>query len=140
MFIANFSATMVTSLPSFSLSLCISLSLSLSHRKYLTHNIGSAEALPIIDCEEVQRDVVIVTTLTAHWLCYRFLYSRARALPFQIHCPLYTERVWRRNQSSKAGRKLAEAKNLANTAGLRHLLRRSNGRYESHSSAQRFLH
>ena len=41
-FIANFSATMVTSLPSFSVSL------SLSHRKYLTHNIGSASALPII--------------------------------------------------------------------------------------------
>ena len=41
--IANFSATMVTSLPSFSLSL--SLSLSLSHRMYLTHNIGSASAL-----------------------------------------------------------------------------------------------
>ena len=36
--IANFSATMVTSLPSLSLS----VSLSLSHRKYLTHNIGSA--------------------------------------------------------------------------------------------------
>ena len=41
-FIANFSATMVTSLP----SLC--LYLSLSHRKYLTHNIGSASALPIL--------------------------------------------------------------------------------------------
>ena len=46
--IANFSATMMTSLPStcisLSLSLCISLSLSLSlsHRAYLTHNIGSA--------------------------------------------------------------------------------------------------
>ena len=51
-FIANFSATMVTSLPSLSLSLSVSLSLSLSlslsHRKYLTHNIGSASALPII--------------------------------------------------------------------------------------------
>ena len=51
-FIANFSPTMVTSLPSISLSLslslCISLSLSLSHQKYLTHNIGSASALPII--------------------------------------------------------------------------------------------
>ena len=53
--IANFSAKMVTSLPSFSLSplslsLCISLSLSLSlsHRMYLTHNIGSASPLPII--------------------------------------------------------------------------------------------
>ena len=47
---ANFSATMVTSLPSFSLSLSLSLylSLSLSHRMYLTHNIGSASALPII--------------------------------------------------------------------------------------------
>ena len=44
-FIANFSATMVTSLPS--LSVCISL----SHRKYLTHNIGSASALPIIQRE-----------------------------------------------------------------------------------------
>ena len=42
--IANFSAILVTSLPS--LSVCISL--SLSHRKYLTHNIGSASALPII--------------------------------------------------------------------------------------------
>ena len=30
------------------LSLCISLSLSLSHRAHLTHNIGSASALPII--------------------------------------------------------------------------------------------
>ena len=38
-FIANFSAKMVTSLPSL---------LSLSHRMYLTHNIGSASALPII--------------------------------------------------------------------------------------------
>ena len=49
-FIANFSATMVTSLPSLSLCLylSLSLSLSLSHRKYLTHNIGSASALPII--------------------------------------------------------------------------------------------
>ena len=44
-FIANFSAAMVTShsLPS--------LSLSLSHREYLTHNIGSASALPIIQRE-----------------------------------------------------------------------------------------
>ena len=48
-FIANFSATRVTSLPSLSVSL--SLSLSLSHRKYLTHNIGSASALPIIQRE-----------------------------------------------------------------------------------------
>ena len=47
-FIANFSATMVTSLPSVSLCISLSLSLSLSHRKYLTHNIGSASALPII--------------------------------------------------------------------------------------------
>ena len=46
--IANFSATMVTSLPSLSLSLSLSVSLSLSHRMYLTHNIGSASALPII--------------------------------------------------------------------------------------------
>ena len=33
---------------SLSLSLSLSVSLSLSHRKYLTHNIGSASALPII--------------------------------------------------------------------------------------------
>ena len=46
--IAKFSATMMTSLPSISLSLSVSLSLSLSHRAYLTHNIGSASALPII--------------------------------------------------------------------------------------------
>ena len=46
--IANFSATMMTSLPSFSLSLSLSLCISLSHRMYLTHNIGSASALPII--------------------------------------------------------------------------------------------
>ena len=50
--IANFSATMVTSLPSFSLcisfSFSLSLSLSLSHRAHLTHNIGSASAVPII--------------------------------------------------------------------------------------------
>ena len=48
--IANFSATMVTSLPSFSLYL--SLCISLSHRMYLTHNIGSASALPIIGSAE----------------------------------------------------------------------------------------
>ena len=48
--IANFCATMMTSLPSISLSLSlsVSLSLSLSHRAYLTHNIGSASALPLI--------------------------------------------------------------------------------------------
>ena len=46
--IANFSATMMTSLPSISLSLSLCISLSLSHRAYLTHNIGSASALPII--------------------------------------------------------------------------------------------
>ena len=48
--IANFSATMVTSLPSTSLSLY--LSLSLSHRAYLTHNIGNASAFPIIYARE----------------------------------------------------------------------------------------
>ena len=44
--IANFSAKMVTSLPSVSESL--SLSLSHSHRAHLTHNIGSASTLPIV--------------------------------------------------------------------------------------------
>ena len=51
----HFSATKVTSLPSVPLSLCLSfslsLSLSLSHRAHLTHNIGSASALPIIERE-----------------------------------------------------------------------------------------
>ena len=50
-FIANFSATMVTSLPSLSVSLSLSLSPKVPHaqqqRKYLTHKIGSASALPI---------------------------------------------------------------------------------------------
>ena len=46
-FIANFSATMRRHFR-LSLFLSLSLSLSLSHRKYLTHNIGSASALPII--------------------------------------------------------------------------------------------
>ena len=50
--IANFSATMVTSFPSFSLSLY----LSLSHRMYLTHNIGSAAALPTIHDDEEEDD------------------------------------------------------------------------------------
>ena len=48
--IANFSVTMMTSIPSLSLSLSLSLSvslslslsLSLSHRAHLTHNIGSS--------------------------------------------------------------------------------------------------
>ena len=45
--IANFNARIVTSLPSVSLSvsLCLSLYLTQAH---LTHNIGSASALPII--------------------------------------------------------------------------------------------
>ena len=48
--IANFSATEGTSLPSHSLSLSLSLSLCISdsHRAHLTHNIGSASALPIM--------------------------------------------------------------------------------------------
>ena len=40
--IANFSATKMTSLPSVSLCIC------LSRREHLTHNTGSAEALPIL--------------------------------------------------------------------------------------------
>ena len=50
---------MVTSLPSISL-FSVSLSLSLSHQKYLTHNIGSASALPIIQTERDGSDVTIV--------------------------------------------------------------------------------
>ena len=47
-FIANFSATKVTSLPP--VPLCVSL----SHRAHLTHNIGSASALPIIISQMVR--------------------------------------------------------------------------------------
>ena len=60
--IANFSLPMMTSLPSISLSLSLSLylslslSLSLSHRAYLTHNIGSASALPIIFNQRLKED------------------------------------------------------------------------------------
>ena len=54
-FIANFSATMVTSL--LSLSLCISL--SLSHQKYLTHNIGSASALPIMTTNHIYSQCIV---------------------------------------------------------------------------------
>ena len=66
-FIANFSATMVTSLPSISLSLSLSVSLSLSHQKYLTHNIGSASALPIISTQisgEATARVFVITVFT----------------------------------------------------------------------------
>ena len=52
--IANFSATIVTSVPSVSVSLSLSLSLSLSHRVHLAHNIGSASALPIIRKAELE--------------------------------------------------------------------------------------
>ena len=62
-FIDNFSATMVTSFPSISLclSVSLSLSLSLSHQKYLTHNIGSASALPIAITQkqlEIEKEIV----------------------------------------------------------------------------------
>ena len=77
-FIANFSATMVTSLPSLSLCLYLSLSLSLSHRKYLTHNIGSASALPIIQRER-ERDGSDVT-LVALKLVKKFALFLAKAL------------------------------------------------------------
>ena len=50
--VANLSTTVVTPLPS--LSLCFSL--SLSHQTYLTHNIESASALPIITLKK--EDVV----------------------------------------------------------------------------------
>ena len=71
-FIANFSATMVTSLPSISLSLslsiCIFLSLSLSHRKYLTHNIGSASALPIMLRDRYKKDLKFLAFESRRWL------------------------------------------------------------------------
>ena len=61
-FIANFSATMVTSLPSLSLSLCLYLSLSpkVPHAQYrkrfrASYNKGSASALPIIHFRRINR-------------------------------------------------------------------------------------
>ena len=57
-FIANFSARMVTSLPSH----YFRLTLSLSHRLYLTHNIGSASALPIIQRENANFSATTVTS------------------------------------------------------------------------------
>ena len=67
-FIANFSATMVTSLPSLSISL--SVCISLSHRKYLTHNIGSASALPIIGSAEALP--IIGSAEALPMLCVRY--------------------------------------------------------------------
>ena len=79
-FIANFSATMVTSLPSISLSL--SVSLSLSHQTYLTHNIGSASALPIIPyyCSlmiAVQSMKLLVTAQSGLVLCVCLIIMQA---------------------------------------------------------------
>ena len=68
-FIANFSATMVTSLPSLSLCLSVSLSLSLSHRKYLTHNIGSASALPIIGSASALPVMQYTVAEHSQWFC-----------------------------------------------------------------------
>ena len=96
-FTANFSATVVTSLPSLSLSLC--LSVSLSHRKYLTHNIGSASALPIIQRETDRRDVTIVALKLAMSLhfpcqknshnCYEFTLSLAKNSPLSFLLSLF---------------------------------------------------
>ena len=71
-FIADFSATMVTSLPS--VSLCISL----SHRKYLMHNIGSASALPIIT------NIVNIETCQKEW--ENSFSEKRRRLTFDRKC------------------------------------------------------
>ena len=83
-FFANFSATKVTSLPSISLSLSLSLSrslsvslsltlsLSLSHRAHLTHNIGSASALPIISSFD-KWGLICVTNLQCAGIDYTAL-------------------------------------------------------------------
>ena len=109
---AKLSATKVTSLPSHthSLSLCISL----SHRAHLTHNIGSASALPILcvryfrwerererDTErERQRyrerdgsDVTIVAlklAMNLHFPCQKFA-----QLAMSLHFPLPKIRTFR---------------------------------------------
>ena len=77
--LANFSATKVTSLPSLSLS--HSLSLSLSHRAHLTHNKGSASALPIIprrwdsakQFRPASRWHLKITNTIDLWICHRNL-------------------------------------------------------------------
>ena len=55
--VANFSATMVTSLPSFSLCLSVSLSLPLSHRLYLSH-------IPLVDSTRV---LVVIIHSNLSW-------------------------------------------------------------------------
>ena len=62
-----------------SLSLCLYLSLSLSHRKYLTHNIGSASALPII----ITIIIIIIITLT--W-CVSLCIVLSRILGYLFCC------------------------------------------------------
>ena len=87
-FIANFSVTMVMSVPShyFRLTTSVSLlpshyfrlSLSLSHRLYLTHNIGSASALPIIQIETTkQRKKIIVSSFQSRKLSITVPFTNA---------------------------------------------------------------
>ena len=73
-----------------SVSLSLSLSLSLSHRKYLTHNIGSASALPIIQTDG--SDVTIVAlklAMSLHFplpkFAFSFLRSHFPSLPINGH-------------------------------------------------------
>ena len=110
--IANFSATMVTSLPSF--SLCISLSLSLSHRMYLTHNIGSASALPII-----RRVSLNISTARRSASCLVF----ARLVNCDERCAsfatVYTDGVERRS-GQQAGKQLLCKPLVVHFIGRRH--------------------
>ena len=71
----------MTSLPSLSLSL--SVCISLSHRKYLTHNIGSASALPIREREIDGSDVIIVALKLA--MSSHFPLPKNRTFRFSLH-------------------------------------------------------
>ena len=88
-------AKLVTSLPSLSLSL--SLCISLSHRKYLTHNIGSASALPII--RSITSLSLAKTTLTPEHPffsthCYPSTSSDITCVPWGRLLPGYRTRVF----------------------------------------------
>ena len=68
---------------SVSISLSLSVSLSLSHQKYLTHNIGSASALPIIGASLSEPHSYVLTRTFAIRDIYIYIYkSSVRPLGF----------------------------------------------------------
>ena len=103
---------MVTSLPSFSLSLSLCISLSLSHRMYLTHNIGSASALPII--------------WTQHWLALLFPFPphQVGAKNSQLHFWNIAKKQKRRRSTKK---KFIVRQTASSGKGMRERERRGGG-------------